>query len=291
MFRFKEIDYELAKIRRVYISGSSAAGKTYFTYQLLKSDFFDYDRVMYYHPDFHNETPVEWDLPGQLFFQPGLPSKDDILELSPKTVIILDDLFDQASESQTIDYLFRVLSGKRHLHVIIMTQRYFTNNKYAVSLRNSSNYHVLMNNADATVNITAARKMGFKSEITKAIELNSHKPFPYIFVDRTPASRVHGLNVFIEIFGTKEVIIKNMRYYLISETDFNSSFKKIDENVAERNAEYKTDPLSKSSSSLTKERSPTETSNNDYHSHYAQKRKWNRKVEQVIRRYQIRSKL
>ena len=46
MFRFKEIDYDLAKIRRVYISGSSAAGKTYFTYQLLKSDFFDYERII-----------------------------------------------------------------------------------------------------------------------------------------------------------------------------------------------------------------------------------------------------
>ena len=71
-----------------------------------------------------------------------------------------------------------------------------------------------MTNADATVNTTAGRKMGLKREITKAIDLNRSKPFPYIFVDRTPAARISGLCVFIDIFKKK---VKTILFKVLSQ--------------------------------------------------------------------------
>ena len=298
MIRYKEVDFSFAKICRVFISGSSAAGKTYWTHQLLKAKLFDYKRIVYYHPDFHNQVPVEWSIPDvELFFQPGLPTKEDILELPPKTVIVLDDLFQSASESSFIDYLFRVLSSKRQLHCIIMTQRYYVNTKFAMSIRNCCNYHVLMNNADATVNFTAARRMGLKNEITKASELNQSKPYPYIFIDRTPESRINGFCVFIEIFGVKEVVINSMRYYLFTEADFNASFTKINENVAIRHGvKDKKQAISKepierdTTEENSKENAETEPSGR-YHSHYARRRQIAREIQKTLRRYKIRTKL
>ena len=41
------------------------------------------------------------------------------------SVVILDDLVEESYSSKTIDYLFRVLSSKRKLHVILMSQRYY----------------------------------------------------------------------------------------------------------------------------------------------------------------------
>ena len=226
MIRFKKVEYSISDTVRAFVAGSSGAGKTSLIEKILLADLFPYKQVLYCHPDFHNEVPVSWNLPGkQLFFQAGLPTKNDILDLAPGTVLILDDLFQLASESYDIDYLFRVLSGKRKIHVFILTQRYFANGRFSVSIRNSSNYHILMTNADATVNTTAGRKMGLKREITKAIDLNRSKPFPYIFVDRTPAARISGLCVFIDIFK-KKVIINDMLYYLFTEADFNNSLKK-----------------------------------------------------------------
>ena len=36
---------------RVFISGSSQAGKTHFTYEILKRNFFEFSKVFYFHPD------------------------------------------------------------------------------------------------------------------------------------------------------------------------------------------------------------------------------------------------
>ena len=290
--RYKQIDFYFASICRIFISGSSSAGKTHFTYELLKAKYFDYDQIIYCHPDFHNEKPVEWHIPGvKLFFQPGVPTKKDILDLPPNTVLVLDDLFQTASESLDIDYLFRVLSGKRKIHVIIMTQRYFVNTKFAMSIRNSSNYHVLMNNADATVNLTAGRKMGLKTEITRAIELNQSKPYPYIFIDRTAAARSNGFSVFIELFGIKEVVIGKMRYFMITESDFNSNFKQVGDNIATRDGGNKEKTLSKPTADSSGEKKTTGDWRNQYHSHYSRKRQVERQINKALRRYQKRSEL
>jgi len=290
MIRFKKVEYEISNIVRAFVAGSSGAGKTTLIEQILSSNLLSFKRIIYCHPDFHNEVPVNWVLPGkQLFFQAGLPTKSDILELMPETVLIIDDLFQLASESSDIDYLFRVLSGKRKIHVFILTQRYFSNAKYTVSIRNSCNYHILMNNADATVNTTAARKMGLKREITKAIDLNQSKPFPYIFVDRTPAARISGLCVFIDIFN-KKVIIGDMLYYLFTEADFNNSFKQIEDNIAIRhggNTESKIPVTSTTSENSTE----AKTDQDRHYSHYARRRQVTREVQKALRRYKKRTQL
>ena len=81
-----------------------------------------------------------------------------------------------------------------------MTQRYFAEGKCGLSIRNSSNYHVLMRNADARTNLNVANSMQLKPEITKAIDENKTKLYPYIFIDRTnqaglPACKSNDLPV------------------------------------------------------------------------------------------------
>ena len=175
MIRFREIpNFEFAKIFRIFISGSSSAGKTYFAKTLLQSSLLDYSRIYYYHPDFHEHSPVEWhhDFTKPVLYQAGVPSLGDLLEIPEHSCLVFDDLFSQCCESKDIDYLFRVLSSKRKLNVIIMTQRYYAEGKCGLSIRNSSNYHVLMRNADARTNLNVANSMQLKAEITKAIEIN-----------------------------------------------------------------------------------------------------------------------
>ena len=124
MIRIKEIDSLSSDIWRVFISGSSSAGKTYFAKELLNSRFMKYDRIHYFHPDIQEDFPIDWsDLP--VICQAGLPTSDDLLSLPAYSVVILDDLFTEACKEKFISYLFRVLSSKKKLHLIIMTQRYF----------------------------------------------------------------------------------------------------------------------------------------------------------------------
>ena len=141
MIRYREIsNFEFAQIFRIFISGSSSAGKTYFAKTLLQQNLFQFSRVYYYHPDFHEHSPVSWheEFDKPVLYQAGIPTLKELLEIPEHSCLVFDDLFSQCCESKDIDYLFRVLSSKRKLNVIIMTQRYFAEGKCGLSIRNRS---------------------------------------------------------------------------------------------------------------------------------------------------------
>ena len=137
MIRYREIsNFSFSSIFRVFISGCSASGKTFFAHQLLQSNLVEYERVYYFHPDFHEKAPVTWHetLKKPVLYHPGIPSLDELLNIPERSVLVFDDLMTQCCESKQIDYLFRVLSSKRKLNVIIMTQRYFSNGQCGLSI-------------------------------------------------------------------------------------------------------------------------------------------------------------
>ena len=235
MIRYKEVQLEFAEIFRVFISGSSSAGKTYFARRLLELKLFDFDRVYYFHPDFHETSPVDW--PFDILYHPGLPTLEDLLEIPEKSCLIFDDLYHECVNSNEIDYLYRVLSSKRKLHCIVMTQRYFAQGKHAVSIRNSSNYHVLMRNADERINLRAADSMNLKQEVLKANEFNENEMYPYMFIDRSNQARVTGIKVYIDLFSKcMKVIMGKKLKALVDWKEFTDQFRLIDQNVAIKNA-------------------------------------------------------
>ena len=235
MIRYKEVQLEFAEIFRVFISGSSSAGKTYFARRLLELKLFDFDRVYYFHPDFHETSPVDW--PFDILYHPGLPTLEDLLEIPEKSCLIFDDLYHECVNSNEIDYLYRVLSSKRKLHCIVMTQRYFAQGKHAVSIRNSSNYHVLMRNADERINLRAADSMNLKQEVVKANEFNENEMYPYMFIDRSNQARVTGIKVYIDLFSKcMKVIMGKKLKALVDWKEFTERFRLIDKNVAIENA-------------------------------------------------------
>ena len=302
MIRYREIkNFKFADIFRIFISGSSATGKTYFAKALLKRNIFNFSRIYYFHPDFHEHSPVDWheDFDKPVLYQAGIPSLKDLLEIPENSCLVFDDLFSQCCESKDIDYLFRVLSSKRKLNVIIMTQRYFAEGKCGLSIRNSSNYHVLMRNADARTNLNVANSMQLKPEITKAIDENKDKLYPYIFIDRTNQARVNGLQIYIDILSKRfEVIIDRMKYFLISEADFKSCFTKSDKNIAYANkkksisrkrrqstSDESSDSSSESSQCDSSSDSESRTSDSGESQHNR------RKLAKIIRKHKSRSKL
>ena len=297
MIRYREISsFRFAPIFRVFISGCSASGKTFFAHQLLKSNLIEYDRVYYFHPDFHEHSPVNWQetLSKPVLYHPGIPSLEELLEIPENSVLVFDDLMTQCCEAKQIDYLFRVLSSKRKLNVIIMTQRYFSNGRNGLSIRNSSNYHVLLRNADARTNLLVANSMQLKSEITRAQADNKSRLYPYIFIDRTNEARVNNLQIYTNLFSThKEVIIGSMKYYLISESDFNQQYHCVGENLARLN-ENKTDELSTGKSKSRAESIESEKCRK-YQSIVRERRQTRRRIDQevqsALRRHKIHSKL
>ena len=273
MFRIRECTDNFPNIWRVYISGSSSSGKTYFAKKLLDSSYINFKRIFYFHPDIHEDNPVSWDR-TDIIFSAGLPSTDELLQIPENSCIILDDLFSEAKDSKSIDYLFRVLSGKRKLHVLIMTQRYFSSGTYALNIRNSSNIHVLLRNADEMSNLRVARSMGLKNEFNIALQETKNLIYPYILINRTNEARTNQVQIFIDIFSkNRKVVMSAGVFYLISARDFNLNYRKIDEITA-----------------IKKEEHPLKTSTkNVKHEKHESKLDFERRVKKIIRRYRKRS--
>ena len=87
MIRYREIKPDFPNIWRVFISGCSSAGKTFFAKQLLDSNLFEFSRIYYFHPDFHENKPVNWDH-EKIIFIAGVPTLDEILNIPEKSCIM-----------------------------------------------------------------------------------------------------------------------------------------------------------------------------------------------------------
>ena len=299
MFKVREIEKTHHDIWRVFISGSSGSGKTHFAEHLLKKKFFKFERIYYYHPDLQESFPTNWKntFAEPVLYQAGLPSEDELLSMPQYSCVVFDDLFTRACESRLIDYLFRVLSSKRKLHCIIMTQRYFAEGSNGLNIRNSSNFHVLMNNADERTNLRVADSMNLRKEVNLALKENKTELYPYLFIDRTNHARVTGLQIYIDIFSRyQKAIHKLMLVYLVSESDFKSNFNLLDNHTAVRHedkVERISTPGSSSSESKANTR-PTEAlhrTERKQQSRFQQRKQFTRQVERIIHRYHLKTKL
>ena len=110
---------------RCILSGSSGSGKTEFAKKLIsRDDIFNgkITQIRYYQPC-SMEYPVDWHntLTIPVTYKQGLPSENELMEMEENAVIILDDLYEKAIQSQAIDHLFRIISRKRCLNETIMT--------------------------------------------------------------------------------------------------------------------------------------------------------------------------
>ena len=298
MIKFTEKKGKLfdAEIWRVFISGSSSAGKTYFAKQLLSCNLFRCERIYYYHPDIAEAFPVTWnDLGVPVLFQAGLPSRNELLDIPPYTCIVLDDLYTEACKSQDISYLFRVLSSKKKLHVMIMTQRYFAES--GLNIRNSSNFHVLMTNVDVRTNSRVGNIMGLTCEFKLADQMNSSVLYPYIFVDRTNSARVNKLQVYTDIFSRcKKAVFRQMKSYIVSEADFESQFTITGDGLAEKyetseSTNYSTDSDKREKDEASDDRLATKYRSSASLERYKRSKNVQRQIRNALRRHQKYSKL
>ena len=249
--RYREIsDFEFSPLFRVIISGASQTGKTHFAESLIKRQLFKCQRVYYFHPDCHESAPVEWSLDVPVIFDSEFPTVETFMTMPEFSCVVLDDLVEECYSSKIIDYLFRVLSSKRKLHVFLMAQRYYHQGRYSVSIRNSSNYHVLMRCVNKAVMSRIGTDVGLKTEVTKAIELTSSQLYPYILIDRTPKARANKCEVFIDVLDSVLVLVRgSMKYYLLAENEFKKYFEIIDSDIA-KYADTKTKTHNSEGSSL-----------------------------------------
>ena len=193
--------------------------------------FRDYpSSIVYYYPAYLGEAPVDWHekMSIPVTYQIGIPTKADLISLPKKSCIVIDDSFDEAIKSSSIDHLFRVISGKRQISVMIMTQNNFTQGKYGREIRNSCNFSVLFRNCcDSTINENVARMTGLKKAYTSAAMDTEEKMYPYFFIDQSQQGHQSKFRLFTDIFGKYKICYSTtgMKGYIINAQEFEQYFE------------------------------------------------------------------
>jgi len=200
---------------RMLISGSSGSGKTFLAEKILsRPDLFEkrIEKIIYFYPSFLDKRPVKWDtsLDIPISYRRGLPKKEDIIDLKSHTTLVIDDNYDKAINCSFIDHLFRVMSRKRVINVILITQNNFMAGRYGRNIRNSCNFTVLMRNSvDERINRRVANQMGLLKAFKTASEMTKHETYPYIFIDQTPLGYKSDCRLFVDIFSSVQKVICN----------------------------------------------------------------------------------
>ena len=224
---------------RAIFSGSSQSGKTYMIGEMLKyqSEIFtsEFDFVKYYYPTFLDEAPVDYHdfIETPISYTAGFPTKSDVLGFPKNTLMIIDDQSDVAVKSDLVSQIFKVISGKKNLSIILVSQNYFMQGKHSREIRNSCNYVGLFRNCcDDHLNSRVATAFGLKAAYAAAEkDLYHSQIYPFIFIDQTQRGQISSYRLFTKIIGkVKEAYSKiGMKGYILSEEDFNAAFKIINE--------------------------------------------------------------
>ena len=230
---------QFAKPIRAIFSGSSQSGKTYLIGEILKYQkrIFGskFTLVKYYYPEYLGECPVNWhtflDIP--ITYESGFPTKDHILDLSPNSLLVIDDNMKKVVNSELMRQLFNVISGKKNISVICVTQNYFTQGPYSRDIRNSANYVALFRNcADANLNkrVTTAFGLGNAYKAAKQANFDT-KIYPYMFIDQTQRAQLSNYRLFVNIFDKIKIVFSStgMKGYILGQQDFDLAYKIIQE--------------------------------------------------------------
>jgi hypothetical protein len=220
---------------RAIFSGSSQSGKTFLIGKILENQkkLFDenFNSVKYFYPTYLEESPVEYHnlTETPISYIAGFPSKTNVLSTPENSLIVIDDQADQAVKSDLISQLFKVISGKKNLSVILVTQNYFIQGKHSREIRNSCNYVALFRNCcDHLLNKRVCTAFGLKDAYLAAEkEIYSTQVYPYIFIDQTQRAQLSNYRLYTEILSKFKSAFSSsgMKGYIISEEDFLTKFK------------------------------------------------------------------
>ena len=153
-----------------------------------------------------------------------------------------------------------MISRKRNLSIILITQNYFSKGKFARDIKNSSNYTVLLRNfADDGINKRVARSFGLIKSLESAQIDIQGQAHPYLFFDQSASGTLNNYRLYTKIFDTKKVYSKSgMPCYIISEKDFLSYFNIIHHSNNQVIAEQK-DENEKSNENRSMDKKPDRT--------------------------------
>src|SRR5271156_818217 len=177
----KSFDFTLKDGSSMVVSGPTMSGKSTFVHALLK------DKSIFSNPPervywFYGQ--VTDDLKDKDYILKDLP--ETFVDIPPSSIIVLDDLMQEAKDHAGVTNLFTKLVHHNNLFVINITQNFFLRTNETRTWRLNSQYLVLFKNpSDATQIAVVGRQMFPQnpSFLSHVYSKATKKPHEYIFID------------------------------------------------------------------------------------------------------------
>ena len=197
------------------VMGSSQSGKSYFTAKLLKysEHFFTIPPTHIFYC-FQQEQDLfeelERALKNKITFNKGLPTEDQLSELTANkthVILVLDDLMMESQSSKFIEKIFCVYSHHKMLTVLTLQQNIFYQGKSSRTISLQLHYFVLFqNNRDKSQIMTLAKQIapGKTSAFLEIYNDCMSKPYSYLIIDIAPNSNQQykfRTNIFAQLEG------------------------------------------------------------------------------------------
>ena len=214
------------------VVGPSQCGKTHFVHQLLTHNCIAYpDKkpvlVCWYYNQWQPKyDEIERALKSRIRFGQGLPElEEDLSNInnSRHTIIVLDDLMAQATDSPVVSKLF-TQGRHRNASVILLLQNMFPKGKYNTDISRNATYKVLFRSPGDRKQIDIMAEQTFAKDrprFMQAYHRETDRPYGYIVVDNHPRTtsehQVVG-NVFGDCYTYPHITASHPRVELLRES-------------------------------------------------------------------------
>ena len=133
------------------LSGSSGIGKTSFALKLIKNQHFSktIKHVFYFGGGEQQANRLNWHNELKdvaVTYYEGLPSSNFFATIPKRSVVVIDDQFEESINSPQIAKAFKMDRRHNEFSIILITQSIFETGKYSKCIRNNSQILVLFKN-------------------------------------------------------------------------------------------------------------------------------------------------
>ena len=219
-------DSKLEKPFRLIIGGGSGTGKTTFLQRLVNEEHFSspFDKIVYCYPEYLVDIPVCFN--QFIDFRPGIGDLEYFSSLPRNTLIILDDLMNEAGSSKDIMKLFSVIARKNNLSIIFLVQNMFDQSKQFRNIRlNATGLVMFKFHAAQQIHYRLVRDLGMENLISKrSLDKILQTRYSYIMFDIHPNRQTDFGCIRTNIFERNFSIFYKMEYIAIPKTEFLKHF-------------------------------------------------------------------